>query len=200
MKPLQIVFPSRVDPESPVIDLDLHLPLLCFRPEKVRQILTCLLMEQRMVFFSSSWALLPLVAECFLAYLHPLQWQHTFVPVLSRQMLDFVMAPTSFLMGCHLDYFEEVSKVRPWPFAVECQILVTPAGTGGEGLPKGPAGRATCPGHRERVGTPVPGARALGSTHAGCCRGSAPSSCSPPGLFEAGGFWALGPRVTCQSP
>lgn len=34
------------------------------------------------MFFSSSWALLPLVAECFLAYLHPLQWQHTFVTVL----------------------------------------------------------------------------------------------------------------------
>nr|XP_055169966.1 DENN domain-containing protein 3 isoform X1 [Nyctereutes procyonoides] len=110
MKPLQIVFPSRADPESPVIDLDLHLPLLCFRPEKVLQILTCLLTEQRIVFFSSNWALLPLVAECFMAYLHPLQWQHTFVPVLSGQMLDFVMAPTSFLMGCHLDYFEEVSK------------------------------------------------------------------------------------------
>nr|XP_035965346.1 DENN domain-containing protein 3 isoform X3 [Halichoerus grypus] len=110
MKPLQIVFPSRADPESPLIDLDLHLPLLCFRPEKVLQILTCLLTEQRIVFFSSNWALLPLVAECFLAYLHPLQWQHTFVPVLSHQMLDFVMAPTSFLMGCHLDHFEEVSK------------------------------------------------------------------------------------------
>ncbi|XP_030890382.1 DENN domain-containing protein 3 [Leptonychotes weddellii] len=110
MKPLQIVFPSRADPESPLIDLDLHLPLLCFRPEKVLQILTCLLTEQRVVFFSSNWALLPLVAECFLAYLHPLQWQHTFVPVLSHQMLDFVMAPTSFLMGCHLDHLEEVSK------------------------------------------------------------------------------------------
>ncbi|XP_057591326.1 DENN domain-containing protein 3 isoform X3 [Hippopotamus amphibius kiboko] len=110
MKPLQIVFPSRVDPESPLIDLDLHLPLLCFRPEKVLQILTCLLTEQRVVFFSSSWALLTLVAECFIVYLHPLQWQHTFVPILSGQMLDFVMAPTSFLMGCHLDHFEEVSK------------------------------------------------------------------------------------------
>uniref|UniRef100_A0A2K5E160 DENN domain containing 3 n=1 Tax=Aotus nancymaae TaxID=37293 RepID=A0A2K5E160_AOTNA len=111
MKPLQIVFPARADPESPVLDLDLHLPLLCFRPEKVLQILTCILMEQRIVFFSSDWALLTLVAECFMAYLHPLQWQHPFVPILSDQMLDFVMAPTSFLMGCHLDHFEEVSKV-----------------------------------------------------------------------------------------
>ncbi|XP_037022571.2 DENN domain-containing protein 3 isoform X1 [Artibeus jamaicensis] len=110
MKPLQVVFPSRADPESPVIDLDLHLPLLCFRPEKVLQVLTCLLTEQRIVFFSASWALLTLVAECFLVYLHPLRWQHTFVPVLSGQMLDFLMAPTSFLMGCHLSHFDEVSK------------------------------------------------------------------------------------------
>ncbi|XP_029410861.1 DENN domain-containing protein 3 isoform X2 [Nannospalax galili] len=110
MKPLQVVFPSRADPESPIIDLDLHLPLLCFSPEKVLQILTCILTEQRIVFFSSDWALLTLVAECFMVYLHPLQWQHTFVPILSGQMLDFVMAPTSFLMGCHLDHFEEVNK------------------------------------------------------------------------------------------
>ncbi|XP_047396224.1 DENN domain-containing protein 3 isoform X2 [Sciurus carolinensis] len=110
MKPLQVVFPSPADPQSPVIDLDLHLPLLCFRPEKVLQILACILTEQRIVFFSSDWALLTLVAECFMVYLHPLQWQHTFVPILSAQMLDFIMAPTSFLMGCHLDHFGEVSK------------------------------------------------------------------------------------------
>ncbi|XP_019383764.1 PREDICTED: DENN domain-containing protein 3 [Gavialis gangeticus] len=110
MKPLQIIIPSREDPDSPIIDLDLHLPLLCFKPKQVLQVITCILTEQRIVFFSSDWALLTLVAECFMLYLHPLQWQHTFVPILSHQMLDFVMAPTSFLMGCHVDHFEEVSK------------------------------------------------------------------------------------------
>ncbi|XP_054984407.1 DENN domain-containing protein 3 isoform X1 [Sorex araneus] len=110
MKPLQIVFPSQADPESPVVDLDLHLPFLCFTPEKVLQILASLLTEQRLVFFSSSWALLTLLAECFLALLRPLQWPHTFVPVLSAQMLDFLMAPTAFLMGCHLDHLGQVSK------------------------------------------------------------------------------------------
>ncbi|MEE6463011.1 hypothetical protein FKM82_005740 [Ascaphus truei] len=110
MKPLQIVFPSREDPDSPIIDLDLHLPFLCFTPKQVLQIMSCILTEQKIVFFSSDWALLTLIAECFMMYLHPIQWQHTFVPILSRQMLDFVMAPTSFLMGCHLDHFEEVNK------------------------------------------------------------------------------------------
>ncbi|XP_030075472.1 DENN domain-containing protein 3 [Microcaecilia unicolor] len=110
MKPLQIVFPSGEDSDSPIIDLDLHLPLLCFTPKQVLQILSCILTEQRIVFFSSDWALLTLIAECFMLYLHPIQWQHTFVPILSSQMLDFIMAPTSFLMGCHLDHLEEVSK------------------------------------------------------------------------------------------
>ncbi|XP_067323360.1 DENN domain-containing protein 3 [Anolis sagrei] len=110
MKPLQVIFPSREDPDSPVIDLDLHLPFLCFKPEQVLQIITCILTERKIVFFSSNWALLTLISECFMQYLHPIQWQHTFVPILSRQMLDFVMAPTSFLMGCHIDHFEEVCK------------------------------------------------------------------------------------------
>ncbi|XP_062987244.1 DENN domain-containing protein 3 isoform X2 [Elgaria multicarinata webbii] len=110
MKPLQVIFPSREDPDSPVVDLDLHLPFLCFKPEQVLQIMTCILTERKIVFFSSDWALLTLISECFMLYLHPIQWQHTFVPILSRQMLDFVMAPTSFLMGCHSDHFEEVCK------------------------------------------------------------------------------------------
>ncbi|XP_073446515.1 DENN domain-containing protein 3 isoform X2 [Dendrobates tinctorius] len=110
MKPLQIVFPSREDLESPIIDLDLHLPFLCFTPKQVLQIMACILTEQRIVFFSKDFALLTLVAECFMVYLHPIKWQHTFVPILSQHMLDFIMAPTSFLMGCHLDHYKEVCK------------------------------------------------------------------------------------------
>lgn len=78
------------------------------------------------MFFSSDWALLTLIAECFMVYLHPLQWQHTFVPILSAQMLDFIMAPTSFLMGCHLDHFEEVSKVRYRGSDSEGEVLGRP--------------------------------------------------------------------------
>lgn len=41
----------------------------------------------------------------------PLSWQQPYVPVLSRGMLDFVMAPTAFLMGCHISHYEEVAAV-----------------------------------------------------------------------------------------
>ncbi|XP_076137269.1 DENN domain-containing protein 3 isoform X2 [Alosa pseudoharengus] len=109
LSPLVIVLPSREDKHHPVVDLDLHLPFLCFQTRELLQIITALLAERRIVFFSSDWARLTVMAECFMLYIHPLHWQHPLVPTLSHQMLDFVMAPTAFLMGCHLSHFEEVS-------------------------------------------------------------------------------------------
>uniref|UniRef100_A0A3B4XS00 DENN domain containing 3 n=1 Tax=Seriola lalandi dorsalis TaxID=1841481 RepID=A0A3B4XS00_SERLL len=109
LRPLQVVLPSRDDQDSPVIDIDLHLPFLSFTHTTLLQVLSCLLQEQRLVFFSSDWARLTLVAESLLLYLQPLSWQQPYVPVLARGMLDFLMAPTAFLMGCHISHFEEVA-------------------------------------------------------------------------------------------
>ena len=44
-------------------------------------------------------------------FFQPLLWQQPYVPVLARGMLDFLMAPTAFLMGCHVSHFEEVAAV-----------------------------------------------------------------------------------------
>ncbi|XP_070767855.1 DENN domain-containing protein 3-like [Enoplosus armatus] len=107
--PLTIVLPSREDKDLPAIDLDLHLSFFFFRPQQLLQVLSCLLQEQRVVLFSADWARLTLVAESLLLFLQPLSWQQPYVPVLARGMLDFLMAPTAFLMGCHLSHFEEVA-------------------------------------------------------------------------------------------
>ncbi|XP_077433006.1 DENN domain-containing protein 3-like [Vanacampus margaritifer] len=109
LHPLTIELPSREDKDSPAVDFDLHLPFICFRPHSLLQVLSCLLQEQRVVLFSADWARLTLVAESLLLFLQPLSWQHPYVPVLARGMLDFLMAPTAFLMGCHLRHFEEVA-------------------------------------------------------------------------------------------
>uniref|UniRef100_A0A8C4EMC3 UDENN domain-containing protein n=1 Tax=Dicentrarchus labrax TaxID=13489 RepID=A0A8C4EMC3_DICLA len=109
LRPLTIVLPSREDKDHPAIDLDLHLPFFCFRPQQLLQVLSCLLQEQRVVLFSADWARLTLVAESLLLFLQPLSWQQPYVPVLARGMLDFLMAPTAFLMGCHVNHFEEVA-------------------------------------------------------------------------------------------
>nr|XP_015829089.2 DENN domain-containing protein 3 [Nothobranchius furzeri] len=109
LRPLQVVLPSAEDQDGPVVDIDLHLPLLCLPPTALLLVLSCLLQEQRTVFFSSDWARLTLLAESLLLYLQPLSWQQPYVPVLARGMLDFLMAPTAFLMGCHINHFEEIA-------------------------------------------------------------------------------------------
>uniref|UniRef100_A0A3Q3VPS0 UDENN domain-containing protein n=1 Tax=Mola mola TaxID=94237 RepID=A0A3Q3VPS0_MOLML len=109
LHPLTIVLPSREDKDHPAIDLDLNLPFCCFRPQQLLQVLSCLLQEQRIVLFSADWARLTLVAESLLIFLQPLSWQQPYVPVLARGMMDFLMVPTTFLMGCHLSLFEEVA-------------------------------------------------------------------------------------------
>ncbi|XP_016363412.1 DENN domain-containing protein 3 isoform X2 [Sinocyclocheilus anshuiensis] len=111
LRPLTIVLPSREDKYHPVIDLDLHLPLLCFKSRELLQIIASILTEQCMVFFSSDWAKLTLIVECLMLYIWPLHWQHPLVPILSQHMLDFVMAPTAFLMGCHISHYEDVAKL-----------------------------------------------------------------------------------------
>uniref|UniRef100_A0A3P9KUT9 UDENN domain-containing protein n=1 Tax=Oryzias latipes TaxID=8090 RepID=A0A3P9KUT9_ORYLA len=107
--PLTITLPSRLGNDQTVIDLDLHLSFLCFKPQKLLQVLSCLLLEQQLVFFSADFAKLTLISESVLIFVKPLSWQHPYVPVLARGMLDFVMAPTAFLMGCHLSHFAEVA-------------------------------------------------------------------------------------------
>ncbi|KAF3833964.1 hypothetical protein F7725_025168 [Dissostichus mawsoni] len=111
LRPLHVFLPSKEDQDSPLIDIDLHLPLLCFTHTTLLQVLSCLLQEQRLVFFSADWARLTLFAESLLLYLQPLSWQQPYVPVLAGGMLDFLMAPTAFLMGCHISHFEEVAAV-----------------------------------------------------------------------------------------
>ena len=46
--------------------------------------------------------------------LQPMSWQHPYVPVLASGMLDFLMAPTAFLMGCHSSHYKDVAAVSTY--------------------------------------------------------------------------------------
>jgi hypothetical protein len=50
-------------PDKSVIDLELHLVFLCFNAEEFLKILSCILVEERIVFLSSNYALLTLIME-----------------------------------------------------------------------------------------------------------------------------------------
>jgi hypothetical protein len=63
------LFPAEC-PEKPVIDIPLHLAFLCFHADDVLRIFAAILMEQRLVFVSSNYALLTTIMEvCWICFL-----------------------------------------------------------------------------------------------------------------------------------
>ncbi len=48
-------------PDFPVVDIPLNIIFQCFTPDQVLRLVTCMLLQQRMVFLSSSYALLTVV-------------------------------------------------------------------------------------------------------------------------------------------
>ncbi|XP_069130801.1 DENN domain-containing protein 3-like [Argopecten irradians] len=109
-QPFTIYPPEKAD--KPVIDIPLHLVFICFHDDQILQVLAALFMEERIVFLSSSYALLTTISESFLNFLLPFRWRFTYVPVLSLKALDLLDAPGTFIMGCHIKHRSLVEQVE----------------------------------------------------------------------------------------
>lgn len=79
-----------------------------------------LLLEKKILLCSCRTALLTVVAEvCFLkvfptedyqglvSLIRPMSWEHAYIPVLPRQLLQFTQAPSPFVMGIHNSLLSE---------------------------------------------------------------------------------------------
>ncbi|XP_052088429.1 DENN domain-containing protein 5B-like isoform X1 [Mytilus californianus] len=65
------------------------------------QLFTTLLLEHQVLFYSSDYQKLMLVAECMMTLIFPFQWQHVYVPILPASLTHFLDAPVPFVMGLH---------------------------------------------------------------------------------------------------
>jgi hypothetical protein len=75
--------------------------LRCFGPRVMLDILTCVLSESRMIFFSNDLNKLSLICEGFRVLIYPLAWTHVYLPIVPVQLLNLVEAPVPFLLGTH---------------------------------------------------------------------------------------------------
>ena len=64
-----VLYPAEC-PEKPVNDIPLHLVFLCFHADDVLRIFSAVLMEQRIVFMSSNYALLTTIMEVRVVVCH----------------------------------------------------------------------------------------------------------------------------------
>ncbi|XP_074278770.1 DENN domain and WD repeat-containing protein SCD1-like isoform X2 [Silene latifolia] len=62
---------------------------------------TAVLLERRILLRSDKYSLLTLVSEAICHLIYPFQWQHVYVPILFSEGVDFVDAPTPYIIGLH---------------------------------------------------------------------------------------------------
>ncbi|KAL4218124.1 Rab guanyl-nucleotide exchange factor [Mactra antiquata] len=98
-------------PDKPVIDLPLHLTLSCFHVEEFLKVLSCILMEEKIVFLCSNYSLLTIVMESLMHLILPFKWRFTYSTILPSSMLGFLEAPGVFMYGVHRRYLEDVVQV-----------------------------------------------------------------------------------------
>ncbi|XP_077990292.1 DENN domain-containing protein 3-like [Glandiceps talaboti] len=108
---LPVIMRAPQDPDKGICDIFLHYPFLCFEAAEIIEIITCILTQQRIVFLSCDYNLLTPVMECFMMFIQPMKWQHTYVPVLPYQLLDLLESPGVFVMGCHSKYKDRVAEI-----------------------------------------------------------------------------------------
>jgi hypothetical protein len=102
--------------------------------------------------YSKQTSLLTMAAEALLALIFPFRWEHVYIPVLPLQLLEFVNAPTPFIMGVNTHSLRNRSPPRPSAARWLSPALLTPPSPPAQ-LPPSPRGRliseraaAACPG------------------------------------------------------
>ncbi len=96
--------------------------------ENIITIMSGLLTEQKVLFVSSKYVLLITCMQSLIDLLLPLRWPHTYIPTVPSNLLEFVDAPTPYVMGAHVSQLEQLSSLDD-VIVVDCDknSVVTPS-------------------------------------------------------------------------
>ncbi|XP_041052387.1 DENN domain-containing protein 2D-like isoform X1 [Carcharodon carcharias] len=79
--------------------------------ENVIHIFASLLLERRVIFLAEELSILSQCIHGIAALLYPFTWQHTYIPVLPKVMLDIVCSPTPFVVGVQRQFLEQLQEL-----------------------------------------------------------------------------------------
>eukprot|EP00002_Diphylleia_rotans_P003562 TRINITY_DN12461_c0_g1_i1.p1 TRINITY_DN12461_c0_g1~~TRINITY_DN12461_c0_g1_i1.p1 ORF type:complete len:627 (-),score=120.01 TRINITY_DN12461_c0_g1_i1:1146-3026(-) len=87
------------DDDSPLADVTFHHLFSSLHLHQILSLLAAVLAERRIVLVSSSLSKLSACCHATAAMIYPFNWQHIFIPVLPKKLLDYCTAPMPFLIG-----------------------------------------------------------------------------------------------------
>ncbi|KMZ63401.1 hypothetical protein ZOSMA_40G00290, partial [Zostera marina] len=94
-----------VPPEDdlPHADISFQPLVQCLDVDNLIKLFTAMLLERRILFRSTKYTLLTLVSEAFCNLIYPFRWLHVYIPLLFFSGVDYIDAPTPYVIGLHSD-------------------------------------------------------------------------------------------------
>ncbi|XP_057181913.1 DENN/MADD domain containing 2Db isoform X2 [Triplophysa rosa] len=89
--------------------VDFHTLFRCLTDEEVLLVFTAVVMERRIVFISEELSTLSQVLHAVAALLYPFVWQHTFISIVPKVLIDVCSAPTPYLLGVQKNMLELIT-------------------------------------------------------------------------------------------
>ncbi|XP_031564947.1 MAP kinase-activating death domain protein-like isoform X2 [Actinia tenebrosa] len=103
-----LLFSSPENSRLPLIDFPVHIPLELLGVETCLKVLTCILLEQKVVIQSRDYNALTMTVLALTALVYPLQYMFPIIPLLPSCMNNaeqLLMAPTPYVIGVPASFF-----------------------------------------------------------------------------------------------
>jgi hypothetical protein len=84
--------------QQPMSDLNFSVLFRLLSVDNIIQLFAAVLSERRVLFVSSKLEHLTVCAETITYLIFPFFWQHIYIPILPRPLIDYVCAPMPFVM------------------------------------------------------------------------------------------------------
>ncbi|XP_072978295.1 DENN domain and WD repeat-containing protein SCD1 [Typha angustifolia] len=85
----------------PHVDISFQPLVQCLDVDNLIQLFTAVLVERRILLRSNKYTLLTLVSEAICHLIYPFRWQHVYIPLIFFSGVDYIDAPTPYMMGLH---------------------------------------------------------------------------------------------------
>ncbi|XP_058073916.1 DENN domain and WD repeat-containing protein SCD1 isoform X2 [Magnolia sinica] len=85
----------------PHADISFQPIVQCLDVDNLIKLFTAVLLERRVLLRSNKYSLLTLVSEAICHLIYPFRWQHVYIPLLFFSGVDYIDAPTPYMMGLH---------------------------------------------------------------------------------------------------
>ncbi|KAK4280838.1 hypothetical protein QN277_012408 [Acacia crassicarpa] len=85
----------------PHADISFQPLLQCLDVDNLMRLFTAVLLERRILLRANKYSLLTLVSEAICHLIYPFRWQHVYIPLLFFSGVDYIDAPTPYMMGLH---------------------------------------------------------------------------------------------------